>query len=172
VRKLSKAAIAALGLTIAAGPSFANDIGLLSPGTIGSTVHGSSDVVLQIEQSGARAQTVAAIDVTNIQLVNAQPGTGQLVDMTGADGSLRSCYANGGIAQQGQDLAYRCEFDTSAGQGPLGQQQQQSAYVVPAGVDSGYDGVSNVEDPALLDCVSRGGSLIQLSNNGQFACAM
>jgi len=161
VRKLSKAAIAALGLTIAAGPSFANDIGLLSPGTIGSTVHGSSDVVLQIEQSGARAQTVAAIDVTNIQLVNAQPGTGQLVDMTGADGSLRSCYAN-----------YRCEFDTSAGQGPLGQQQQQSAYVVPAGVDSGYDGVSNVEDPALLDCVSRGGSLIQLSNNGQFACAM
>ena len=173
MRNLSKAAIAALGLTIAAGPSFANDIGLLSPGTVGSTLLGSSDVVLQIEQSGARAQTIDAIDVTNVKLVNAQPGTGQLLDMSGRDGSLRSCYANGGIAQQGQDLAYRCEFDTAAGQGPLGQQPaQQSAYVVPTGVDSGYDGVSNVEDPALLDCVGRGGSLIQLSNNGQFACAM
>ena len=172
MRKLSRAAIAALGLSIAAGPSLANDVGLLSPGTIGSTVVGSSDVVLQIERSGERAQTVAAIDVTNIQLVNAQPGTGQLVDMTGADGSLRSCYANGGIAQQGQDLAYRCEFDTSAGQGPLGQQAQESAYVLPTGADSGYNGVANVEDPALLDCVSRGGSLIQLSNNGQYACAM
>jgi len=146
VRKLSKAAIAALGLSIAAGPSFANDIGLLSP------------------------QTVQAIDVTNVQLINAQPGTGQLVDMSGRDGSLRSCYANGGIAKQGQDLAYRCEFDTAAGQGPLG--QQESAFVVPTGVDTGYNGVSNVEDPALLDCVSRGGSLIQLSNNGQYACAM
>lgn len=172
MRNLSKAAIAALGLSIAAGPSFAEDIGLLSPGTIGSTLHGSSEVVLQLEQSGERAQTIPAIDVTNVQLINAQPGTGQLVDMTGRDGSLRSCYSNGGIAQQGQDLAYRCEFDTAAGQGPLGQQQQESAYVVPTGVETGYDGVSNVEDPALLDCVGRGGSLIQLSNNGQFACAM
>ena len=91
MRNLSKAAIAALGLSIAAGPSFAEDIGLLSPGTIGSTLHGSSEVVLQLEQSGERAQTIPAIDVTNVQLINAQPGTGQLVDMTGRDGSLRSC---------------------------------------------------------------------------------
>lgn len=172
MNKLSKAAIAALGLSLAATPSIANDIGLLSPGTIGSTIHGSSDVVLQFEHSGERAQTITAIDVTNIQQINAQPGTGQLVDMSGRDGSLRSCYANGGIAQQGQDLAYRCEFDTANGQGPLGQTEQQSAYIVPTGVDTGYNGVSNVEDPALLDCVSRGGSLIQLSNNGQYACAM
>ncbi|GEM_PF-2326845 len=172
MKTLSRAAFAALGLSIAASSTFAQDIGILSPGTIGSTLHGSSDVVLQLEQSGSRAQTIDAIDVTNIRQVNAQPGTGQLLDMSGVDGSLRSCYANGGIAQQGQDLAYRCEFDTANGQGPLGQQEQESAYVVPTGVETGYNGVSNVEDPALLDCVSRGGSLIQLSNNGQFACAM
>jgi len=115
VKKLSKAAIAVIGLSIVAGPSFAQDIGLLSPGTVGSTLHGSSEVVLQIEQSGTRAQTIDAIDVTNVNLIDAHPGSGQLVDLSGRDGSLRSCYANGGIAQQGQDLAYRCEFDTSAG---------------------------------------------------------
>ncbi len=172
MRNLTKAATAALGLSVFAIPAFANDLGVVSPGAVGSTIVGSSDVVLHIPQTGDRAQTVAAIDVTNVQLVDAQPGTGQLVDMTGADGSLRSCYANGGIAKQGQDLSYRCEFDTASGQGPLGQQQQQSAYVRPINDNTGYDGVSSVEDPALIDCMARGGSLIQLSNNGQFACAM
>jgi len=169
--KLTKVAAAALGISIIATPVLANDLGVVSPGAVGSTIVGSSDVVLHVPQTGDRAQTIGAIDVTNVQLVNAYPGTGQLLDMSGQDGSLRSCYANGGIAQQGQDLAYRCEFDTANGQGPLGQ-QQESAYVQPTSVDTGYNGVSNVEDPALVDCVSRGGSLIQLSNNGQFACAM
>jgi len=169
--KLTKAATTALGLAIFATPVLANDLGVVSPGAVGSTIVGSSDVVLHVPQTGDRAQTIDAIDVTNISLVNAQPGTGQLLDMSGGDGSLRSCYANGGIAQQGQDLAYRCEFDTAGGQGPLAQ-QEQSAFVSPAYVDTGYNGVNNVEDPALVDCVSRGGSLIQLSNNGQFACAM
>lgn len=171
MRNLTKAAIAALGLSFVAGPSLANDVGLYSPGTIGSTVVGSSEMVIQVPQMGERAQTVQAIDVTNIRQINAQPGFGQAVDMSGVDGSLRSCYANGGIAKQGQDLAYRCEFDTASGQGPLGG-QQQSAYISPPTVDTGYNGVNNVEDPALLDCMDRGGSLIQLSNNGQFACAM
>jgi len=171
VRNLTKAAVAVLGLSVIAGPSFANDIGLYSPGTIGATVVGSSEMVIQVPQMGQRAQTVQAIDVTNIRQVTAHPGSGQMVDMSGVDGSLRSCYANGGIAKQGQDLAYRCEFDTASGQGPLGG-QQQSAYVSAPSADTGYNGVNNVEDPALLDCMHRGGSLIQLSDNGQFACAM
>ncbi len=170
--KLTKAAVTVLGLSIIASPVVAEDLGILSPGTIGSTIVGSSDVVLQIPQIGERAQTVEAIDVTGVQLVEAHPGSGQIIDISGADGSLRSCYANGGIAQQGQDLAYRCELDTSGGQGPLSQQAASSAYVSPSSADTGYNGVNSVEDPALVDCVSRGGSLIQLSNNGQFACAM
>jgi hypothetical protein len=172
VRKVTKAAIAALGLSLVAGPAFAENLGVLSPGAVGATVVGSSEVVVHVPQTGERAMTIAPIDVTNIQQVNAFPGTGQLIDMSGGDGSLRSCYANGGIAKQGQDLAYRCEVDTSNGQGPLGQQAASSQYVTPTGLDTGYDGVNNVEDPALLDCMNRGGSLIQLSSNGQFACAM
>lgn len=166
--KLTKAAGVALGLCIFASPVIANDLGIVSPGAVEATIIGSSDVVVHVPQTGDRAITVEPIDVTNVALINAQPGTGQIVDMTGANGSLRSCYANGGIAQQGQDLVYRCEFDTSGGQGPL----SQSAYVTPTNTDTGYSGATNVEDPALLDCMGRGGSLIQLSSNGQFACAM
>jgi len=169
VKNLSKAAGAVAALCMFTGSALANDLGVLSPGAVEATIVGSSDVVLHIPQTGERAQTVQAIDVTNVTLVNAQPGSGQIVDMTGSDGSLRSCYANGGIAKQGNDLTYRCEFDTSNGQGPL---SQQSAYVTPTGSDTGYNGSNNVEDPALLDCMSRGGSLIQLSSNGQYACAM
>lgn len=173
MKKLTKVAVAALGLSIVAGPAFADDLGLVSPGTVGSTIVGSSEMIVHVPVTGDRAMTIAPIDVTNIQLVNAYPGTGQLIDMSGGDGSLRSCYANGGIAKQGNDLGYRCEFDTSAGQGPLSQSASASSqYVSPTGVDTGYDGVNNVEDPALLDCMNRGGSLIQLSSNGQFACAM
>lgn len=166
--KLTKAAMTALGLTIIASPALSNDIGVLSPGAVEAAIVGSTDMIVHIPQTGDRAQTVAAIDVTNRQLVTAYPGTGQMVDMSGADGSLRSCYANGGIAKQGQDLSYRCEFDTAAGQGPV----TQSAYVSSPSVDTGYNGSNDVEDPALLDCMARGGSLIQLSSNGQYACAM
>lgn len=169
MNKRTKVAAAALGLSIIASPVLANDLGVLSPGAVEATIVGSTDMIVHIPQTGERAQTVAAIDVTNVQLVNAYPGTGQLIDMSGRDGSLRSCYANGGIAKQGQDLAYRCDFDTTAGQGPAA---TQSAYVSPPTVDTGYNGANNVEDPALLDCMARGGSLIQLSSNGQFACAM
>lgn len=172
MRHITKAACAAFAISILSFPVSANDLGVVSPGAVGSTIVGSSDVVLHLPQTGDRAQTVEAIDVTNIDLINAVPGSGQVVDLSGRDGSLRSCYANGGIAQQGQDLVYRCEFDTSDGQGPLAQQSQQSQFVSAPNADTGYDGVSSVEDPALIDCVSRGGSLIQLSNNGQFACAM
>lgn len=166
--KLSKAAIAALGLSIFGTPALANDLGIVSPGTVEAAVVGSTEMIIHIPQSGQRGQTVDPIDVTNSRQITAVPGSGQILDMSGADGSLRSCYANGGIAKQGGDLMYRCEVDTAAGTGPL----SQSAYVTPPAVDSGYNGTQNVEDPALLDCMDRGGSLIQLSSNGQFACAM
>ena len=169
MRKLTRAASAALGLCIFASPVVANDLGILSPGALEATIVGSSDVVVHVPQTGERAITIAPIDITNVTLVNAYPGSGQSVDMSGGDGSLRSCYANGGIAKQGQDFVYRCEFDPSSGAGPL---SQQSAYVTPANSDTGYSGATNVEDPALLDCMGRGGSLIQLSSNGQYACAM
>lgn len=165
---LTKAAIAALGLSSFAAPVLANDLGIVSPGAVEATIVGSTEMIVHVPQTGERGITVAPIDVTGVQLVNAYPGTGQSIDMSGADGSLRSCYANGGIAKQGDDLVYRCEFDSASGQGPL----TQSAYVTPTNADTGYDGTSNVEDPALLDCMNRGGSLIQLSSNGQFACAM
>ena len=168
MKKLTKVASAALGLSMLAAPVLANDLGIVSPGAVGSTLVGSTEMIIHVPTTGDRAQTVAAIDVTNLQQITATPGTGQQLDMSGADGSLRSCYANGGIAKQGEDLIYRCVVDTAGGQGPL----SQSAYVTPTQTDSGYNGATNVEDPALLDCMARGGSLIQLSSNGQFACAM
>lgn len=168
---ISKMIAVVLGASFVAGPAFAEDLGLVSPGAVQSTIVGSSEMIVHVPQAGERAMTIAPIDVTNIQQVDAYPGSGQRIDMSGRDGSLRSCYANGGIAKQGEDLIYRCVADTSSGQGPLAQ-SASSQYVTPTGFDTGYNGVNNVEDPALLDCMGRGGSLIQLSSNGQFACAM
>ncbi len=33
------------------------------------------------------------------------------LDMSGADGSLRACYVNGGMAQQMNDLSYVCSYE-------------------------------------------------------------
>lgn len=160
-------ALAAAVLFVSSGPAFADSLGLYSPETVGASALGSSEMIVHIPVAGERAQTVAPIDVTGQQLVNAMPGDGRTIDMSGRDGSLRSCYTNGGIARQGQDLSYRCEFeDTTV------RTAESSPYITPQGADTGYYGTNNVEDPALVDCVSRGGTLIQLAGNQQFACAM
>ena len=159
-------ALGAAFLFALSGSAFANDLGVLSPETVGSTLYGSTDMVVHVPVPGeSRAQTVAPVDVTNVPQA-ATPTEGQFVDMSGRDGTLRACYAAGGIAKQGQDLAYRCTFVQDAAPAT------QSAYIAPSGTDTGYDGSTDVEDPALLDCMSRGGSLIQLAGNGQYACAM
>ena len=53
-------------------------------------------------------QTVEAVDVDGLELVDVIPGSGVIIDLTGRDGSLRSCYANGGFVSQDEDLNYRC----------------------------------------------------------------
>ena len=165
--RLRTALAAAATLFVFSNPASADSIGLYSPETVGAAALGSSEMIVHIPVQGQRAQTVDAIDVTGQQLVNVYPGDGQTIDMSGRDGSLRSCYTNGGIARQGQDLTYRCEYeDTSV------RTVESSPYITPQGVDTGYNGTSSVEDPALVDCVSRGGTLIQLAGNQQFACAM
>lgn len=163
-----KTALAAVALSVFAGSASADSIGLYSPETVGAAALGSTDMIIQIPSASTqRAQTVTPIDVTNMNQVHAAPGDGRVLDMTGRDGSLRSCYANGGIAKQGQDLQYICAYDDRGSSSVA-----SSPYITPAGVDTGYQGTNNVEDPALLDCVSRGGTLIQLAGNQQFACAM
>ena len=165
-----KTAIAAVALSMFAVPASADSIGVYSPETVGAAALGSSEMIVHIPNTTSqRSQTVAPIDVTNIQQVNATPGDGQRLDMSGRDGSLRSCYANGGIAKQDQTLNYFCTFDE---RGSASSAAASSPYLTPQGVDTGYNGTNNVQDPALLDCVSRGGSLIQLAGNQQFACAM
>jgi len=167
VRIPSRTAAAVLAMSVFAGSAVANDLGIVSPATVEATIVGSTEMIVHIPETGTRGQTVAPVDVTNQQLVEVQPGSGQPLDMSGYDGSLRSCYANGGIAKQGEDLVYRCTLDTT--QSGV---EQASAYVTPSHSDTGYDGTNNVADPALLDCMNRGGSLIQLAGNQQFACAM
>jgi len=170
VRNQTRAALAAFAMSAFSAPAFADTLGILSPETIDATIVGSSEMIIHVPtDANSRAQTVAAIDVTHQQLVDAFPGSGQSLDMSGRDGSLRSCYANGGIAKQGDDLVYRCIADASQG-GTV--QAEASPYITPSHAETGYDGAQNVDDPALLDCMGRGGSLIQLSTNGQFACAM
>lgn len=52
-------------------------------------------------------------------LVAAAPGEGQPLDITGADGSLRACYVNGGMVWKSSDLAYVCTYQPIAAYDPL-----------------------------------------------------
>lgn len=102
------------------------------------------------------------------------PGSDSILDISGRDGTLRSCYANGGVAKQTSGGRYRCYHDDPLDD-PLDWKTQKTTDVpertqVPA--SSFGNGSSQIDDPALLDCLQRGGSLIQSAENGQYACAM
>lgn len=163
--KLSFAAVVAVS-TLASGFAFASDVTTVAtPEAYTAPVYGSGDVVVAIPQvNDAAVQTVEAVEY--VGAVAAPTATANL-DMSGADGTLRACYANGGIAKQREDFTYFCNYEKTAPQ-----EATASAYSLPADADSSYVGTTNIEDEALLDCVDRGGSLIQLAANGQFACAM
>lgn len=109
-------------------------------------------------------QTVPAVEYA---AVKSAPQEGQVIDMSGADGTLRACYENGGMAKQGEDLLSRCTYNVPT----PGAATAQSSFITPRGVDTGYDGTTNHMDPQLQDCLARGGSFVQLTNNN-YACAM
>lgn len=142
----------------------------LIPETLGAALFGGSEPVVYIAPAGeSRASTVAAVEAIDA----ATPLEGGRLDMSGRDGSLRACYAAGGIAKQHDDLSYFCTYDSaSTGKGVGAVTAESSRFIAPVGADTGYDGTTNVHDEALMDCMERGGSLIQLASNEAFACAM
>lgn len=163
--KFSFSAIVAASLFVS-GAAMAQSVSTVAtPEAYTAPVFGSGDVVVAIPQVNDTAvQTVAPVEYSgNV----AAPLATATLDMSGADGSLRACYANGGIAKQREDFSYFCNYEKEAPQAAT-----ESAYTLPAGVESSYQGTSNIEDEALIDCVNRGGTLIQLALNEQFACAM
>jgi len=165
VAKLTFAAVVAAS-TLVSGFAFAQDVTTVaSPEAYTAPIYGSGDVVVAIPQVNDTAvRTTDAVEYTGT--VGAPSATATL-DMSGADGALRACYANGGIAKQREDFSYFCNYEKDAPQ-----ETASSKHTLPAGADSSYQGTTNIADEALLDCVNRGGTLIQLAANGQFACAM
>ncbi len=93
----------------------------------------------------------------------AAPSASQKLDMSGADGSLRACYANGGMAQQGADLSYVCNYEPVTA--------EASPHITPPDVETGYFGTANALDATIQDCIVRGGSLAQLTNQN-YVCVM
>lgn len=164
--KLSFAAVVAVS-TLASGFAFAQGVTTVAtPEAYTAPIYGSGDVVVAIPQvNDSAVQTVDAVEY--VGSVAAPTATANL-DMSGADGTLRACYANGGIAKQREDFTYFCNYEKAAPQ----EAATASAYSLPADADSSYVGTTNIADEALLDCVNRGGSLIQLAANLQYACAM
>lgn len=153
MRKIVTSACVTFTIGFASAPAFSNDLVILSPASV------------QAFLDPATPMTVDAIDITSLTQLSVTAGSQQQIDMSGADGSLRSCYENGGIAKQGQDLSYFCAANEAA-------RVQSSSYIAPPTTNTGYNGTNNIQDTALVDCVERGGSLIQLADNGQYACAM
>lgn len=142
-----------------------------APEAVGAALFGGSEPVVYIAPAGqTRAETVEAVEVVDAP----RPNEGDSLDMSGRDGTLRSCYASGGIAKQSDDLSYYCTYDAASVGGPAAAAQtaEASPFIVSEDVDTGYNGTTNVRDEALMDCMERGGSLIQLASNNAFACAM
>ena len=163
--KLSFAAIVAVS-TLFSGTAFAQDVTIVDANALSAPVYGSADVVVAVPQPGdVTVQTVEAVEF----VAAAVPTGDGVLDMSGADGSLRACYENGGIAKQREDFSYFCNYQQDA---PQQSASASSAYSLSADADSSYMGTTNIADEALIDCVNRGGSLIQLASNEQFACAM
>ncbi len=163
--KLTLAAVVAAS-TLVSGFAFAQDVTTVAtPEAYTAPIYGSGDVVVAIPQVNDSA--VRTVDPVEFAGDVAAPSATATLDMSGADGSLRACYANGGIAKQREDFSYFCNYEKD-----VPQESTASAYTLPAGADSSYQGTNNIADEALLDCVNRGGTLIQLAANLQFACAM
>lgn len=105
------------------------------------------------------------------------PDPSKPLDMSDSDGSLRACYANGGIAIQRADLQNYCSYESprpaastnSLGFGDLPPGAGDN--VLPMGAHSDYAGAASVDDSAILECVERGGKPVQLTNMN-WACAM
>ena len=152
--------------TLVSSVAFAQSVTTVaSPEVFTAPIYGSGDVVVAIPQVNDDAtQTVDAVEYAGA--VSAPSATATL-DMSGADGTLRACYANGGIAKQREDFTYFCNYEKE-----VAQESATSAYTLAQGEESTYQGTTNIADEALLDCVNRGGTLIQLAANQQFACAM
>lgn len=164
--KLSFAAIVA-ATTLVSSVAIAQEVTTVaSPEMVTAPIYGSGDVVVAIPQVNDSAiQTVEAVEYVEPA---AAPDASATLDMSGADGTLRACYSNGGIAKQREDFSYFCNYEKSTPQTSTA----SSAYTLPQGADSSYQGTTNIADEALMDCVNRGGTLIQLASNEQFACAM
>ena len=162
--KLSFAAIIAAS-TIFAGSAFAQDVTIVDAQALSAPVYGSADVVVAVPNvNDVVVQTREAVEFVEA----AAPSASDNLDMSGADGSLRACYANGGIAKQREDFSYFCNYEKSTPAASTA----SSAYSLSSDAESSYQGTTNIVDEALIDCVNRGGSLIQLAANEQFACAM
>lgn len=113
--------------------------------------------------STAAASPFPGLNVVHADSVPARPSATQKLDMSGGDGSLRACYANGGMAQQSGDLSYFCNYEPIAA--------EASPHITPPGVDTGYYGTQNALDATIQDCIVRGGSLAQLTNSN-YVCVM
>jgi hypothetical protein len=164
VAKFSVAAFVAAS-TFVSTAAFAQDVTIVDAQALTAPVYGSADVVIAVPRPGDVAvQSVDAVEYVEA----AAPTSDGNLDMSGADGSLRACYANGGIAKQRQDFTYFCNYEQETAQASAA----PSPYSLAADEPSSYQGTTNIADEALIDCVNRGGTLIQLAANEQFACAM
>ena len=153
--------------TLLSGAAFAQSAvtTVANPAAYTAPIYGSGDVVVAIPQVNDSA--VQTVDAVEYVAPAAAPLATATLDMSGVDGSLRACYANDGIAKQREDFTYYCNYEKE-----VAQPATASAHSLPADAESSYQGTTNIVDEALIDCVNRGGSLIQLAANQQFACAM
>lgn len=163
--KFTFAAVVAAS-TLLSGAAFAQSVTTVAtPEAYTAPIYGNGDVVVAIPQvNDSAVQTVEAVEYV---APVAAPSATATLDMSGADGTLRACYENDGIAKQREDFTYFCNYEKEEPKTATA-----TAYSLPAGAESSYQGTTNIEDEALLDCVNRGGTLIQLAANEQFACAM
>ena len=168
MKKFAIAAVAA-ATTLASGIAMAQDVTTVTtPEAYTAPVFGSGDVVVSIPQvNDSAVQSVAAVEYSGEV---AAPTADQTLDMSGADGTLRACYAAGGIAKQREDFTYFCNYEKD--EPATATASSTSQYTLPQGAESSYQGTTNIADEQLIDCVNRGGTLIQLASNEQFACAM
>lgn len=113
--------------------------------------------------TSAAASPFPGLNVVHADSVPARPTASQKLDMSGGDGSLRACYANGGMAQQSGDLSYFCNYEPISA--------EASPHITPPGVETGYHGTQNALDATIQDCIARGGSLAQLTNSN-YVCVM
>ncbi|MDD2867055.1 hypothetical protein [Neomegalonema sp.] len=148
---------------VATGPVY-------NPAPVSAPVYTPSASSAPLYAAPTRAAAPAAggspfpgLNVVHADSVAARPSSTQKLDMSGADGSLRACYANGGMAQQSGDLSYFCNYTPVTA--------EASPHITPPDVDTGYRGTQNALDATIQDCIVRGGSLAQLTNQN-YVCVM